>query len=107
MTNQIFSGRTLIVAFEGWNDAAEAASGAAKYIAEATGVESVASVDPEDYYDFQFARPTVFFDEAGIRQLSWPNTELLAPTAASRTEHAEYANICVMLGVEPSRRWRD
>ena len=106
MTNQIFSGRTLIVAFEGWNDAAEAASGAAKYIAEATGVESVASVDPEDYYDFQFARPTVFFDEAGIRQLSWPNTELLAPTAASRTEHAEYANICVMLGVEPSRRWR-
>lgn len=106
MTNQIFSGRTLIVAFEGWNDASEAASGAAKYIAERTGVETVALLDPEDYYDFQFARPSVFFDEAGIRQLSWPNTELMAPTAESRTEHPEYANVHVMIGVEPSRRWR-
>jgi hypothetical protein len=106
LTSQIFSGRTLIVAFEGWNDAAEAASGAAKYIAEISGVEAVAAIDPEDYYDFQFARPTVFFDEAGIRQLSWPNTELMAPTAVSRAEHPEFSNICVMLGVEPSRRWR-
>ena len=106
MTNQIFSGRTLIVAFEGWNDAAEAASGAAKYIAEHTAVETVSLLDPEDYYDFQFARPSVFFDESGVRQLSWPNTELMAPTAASRTEHPEYANVHVMIGVEPSRRWR-
>ena len=106
MTSQIFSGRTLIVAFEGWNDAAEAASGAAQYIAEISGVEAVAAIDPEEYYDFQFARPTVFFDEAGIRQLSWPNTELMAPTAVSRAEHPEFSNICVMLGVEPSRRWR-
>jgi hypothetical protein len=106
LTSQIFSGRTLIVAFEGWNDAAEAASGAAKYIAEISGVEAVAAIDPEEYYDFQFARPTVFFDEAGIRQLSWPNTELMAPTAVSRAEHPEFSNICVMLGVEPSRRWR-
>jgi len=106
LTAQIFHGRTLIVAFEGWNDAAESASGAAKYIAEKTGVESVAALDPEDYYDFQFARPSVFFDETGNRQLSWPNTEMHAPTAASRAEHPEYANLCVMLGVEPSRRWR-
>jgi len=106
LSNQIFSGRTLIVAFEGWNDAAEAASGAAKYLVEKTGVESVAMVDPEDYYDFQFARPSVFFDEAGNRQLSWPNTEMCAPTAASRLAHPEFANIHVMIGVEPSRRWR-
>ena len=106
MTSQIFSGRILIVAFEGWNDAAEAASGAAKYIAEQTAVESVAALDPEDYYDFQFARPSVFFDENGLRQLSWPNTEMLAPTAPSRSDHPEYSNICVMIGVEPSRRWR-
>ena len=106
MSNQIFSGRTLIVAFEGWNDAAEAASGAAKYLVEKTGVESVAMVDPEDYYDFQFARPSVFFDENGDRQLSWPNTEMCAPTAASRVAHPEFANIHLMIGVEPSRRWR-
>jgi predicted ATP-grasp superfamily ATP-dependent carboligase len=106
LTSQVFSGRILIVAFEGWNDAAEAASGAAKYIAELTGVESVAAVEPEDYYDFQFARPSVFFDPEGNRQLSWPTTEMLAPTAISRNEHPEFANISVMLGVEPSRRWR-
>ncbi|MEY4367727.1 MAG: hypothetical protein RLZ28_1142 [Actinomycetota bacterium] len=106
MSNKIFSGRTLIVAFEGWNDAAEAASGAAKYLVEKTGVESVAMVDPEDYYDFQFARPSVFFDESGDRKLSWPNTEMCAPTAASRIANPEFANIHVMIGVEPSRRWR-
>jgi hypothetical protein len=106
LSNKIFSGRTLIVAFEGWNDAAEAASGAAKYLVEKTGVESVAMVDPEDYYDFQFARPSVFFDESGDRKLSWPNTEMCAPTAASRIANPEFANIHVMIGVEPSRRWR-
>ena len=106
MTSQIFQGRTLIVAFEGWNDAAESASGAAKFIIENTGVESVGALDPEDYYDFQFARPSVFFDEDGNRQLSWPNTEMLAPTANSRANNPQYANVSVLLGVEPSRRWR-
>ena len=48
MSAQIFSGRTLIVAFEGWNDAAESASGAVKFICEQIKADVVASVDPED-----------------------------------------------------------
>ena len=53
--SQLQTGRVLIVAFEGWNDAGEAASGAARVIARELNADVVAAVDPEDYYDFQFS----------------------------------------------------
>ncbi|MEN9970072.1 MAG: hypothetical protein RLZZ229_280 [Actinomycetota bacterium] len=104
--NQIFLGRTLVVAFEGWNDAAESASGAAKYICEQIGADVVATVDPEDYYDFQFTRPTVSFDKDGQRELAWPSTDFCAPNAQVLVEHPEFAKVHVLIGTEPSRRWQ-
>ena len=48
----------LIAAFEGWNDAGEAASGAVEHLAQRLeGRPPVAALDPEDYYDFQVNRP--------------------------------------------------
>jgi hypothetical protein len=102
----IFAGRTLIVAFEGWNDAAESASAAAKFICEKLNADVVATVDPEDYYDFQFARPSVSFDAEGNRQLSWPSTDLCAPAVEVVAEDPQMGRIHVLLGVEPSRRWQ-
>ena len=55
----ILSGRLLVVAFEGWNDAGEAASGAVRTLKEQLELYPIAEVDPEDYFDFQFNRPTV------------------------------------------------
>lgn len=104
--NLLKSGRMLIVAFEGWNDAGEAASGAAKVIARSLNADVVASVDPEDYYDFQFSRPTVSFDDAGNRQLAWPTTEYYAPGVDVVQSRPELSRINVLLGVEPSRRWK-
>ena len=83
----------LIVSFEGWNDAGEAASGAAKVIARSLNADVVASVDPEDYYDFQFTRPTVSYDADGSRTLDWPGTEMCIPAAEAIERLGEFSAI--------------
>jgi PAC2 family len=103
---QIFSGRTLIVAFEGWNDAAESASGAVKYICEQIKADVVAAVDPEDYYDFQFTRPTVSHDSDGNRVLDWPGTEMCIPSPEAISENPSIKKLSVLVGTEPARRWK-
>lgn len=102
----LFAGRTLIVAFEGWNDAAESASAAAKFVCEKLNADVVATVDPEDYYDFQFTRPSVSYDLEGNRQISWPTTDLCAPGVEVLAEDPSLNRVNVLLGVEPSRRWQ-
>lgn len=106
MSGQIFAGRTLIVAFEGWNDASESASGAVKFICEQIKANVVASVDPEDYYDFQFTRPTVSYDADGARQLEWPGTEMCIPASEAIAENPAWSRISVLIGTEPARRWK-
>ena len=102
----LFAGRTLIVAFEGWNDAAESASSAAKFVCERLNADVVATVDPEDYYDFQFTRPSVSYDADGNRQINWPSTDFCSPGVEIAAESATLGRIHVLLGVEPSRRWQ-
>lgn len=101
----MLSGRILLVAFEGWNDATEAASGALRTISEQLKVQTLAAVDPEDYYDFQFSRPMLELDDQGNRSLSWPGTELLAASEQGLEANPGAENIFLLLGTEPSRRW--
>lgn len=102
----IFSQRTLVIAFEGWNDAAEAATQAVKMIAEEIEADTVQSIDPEEYCEFHYARPQVVFDEAGDRQIRWPATELMVPSPEVVAARPELANLFIMLGIEPSLKWR-
>ncbi|MEY2694203.1 MAG: hypothetical protein RL142_551 [Actinomycetota bacterium] len=97
---EMFSGRTLIVAFEGWNDAGEAASGAARFLLDTVGANPEFEIEPQDYYDFQFARPQVYFDTEGKRALRWPGAVIYKP------DMAELFNLRVLLGVEPNRNWQ-
>lgn len=97
----ILSGRVLICAFEGWNDAAESASTAAKLVCDSLSCETVAEIDPEDYYDFQFTRPTVSFTDAGDRELSWPTTSFMISK-----EKSPFDRFSVLIGAEPARRWK-
>ena len=76
-------GRLLIVAFEGWNDAGEAATGAARLLAERLNLVEIASVDPELYFDYQFTRPTIQTDDDGVRRLSWPGAAICRSTPAA------------------------
>jgi len=101
----MLSGRVLLVAFEGWNDATEGASGALKAIAEQLQMNTLGAVDPEDYYDFQFSRPMVELDANGNRIISWPGCELLQSSSEKLTENSALQNLYLLLGTEPSRRW--
>jgi hypothetical protein len=111
-------GRLLVVAFEGWNDAGEAASGAVKALKEVLDVVAIADVDPEDYYDFQLNRPTIEFDDDGQRRIRWPSVTFYGPAnddglpRAAAPERVldvsgtNHDNIYLLLGTEPSRGWR-
>lgn len=104
--SSIFDSRTLVIAFEGWNDAAEGATLAASEIVNQLGAVVLESVDPEEYYDFQFSRPIVKNLEDGKRELIWPTTELMGPSADKIQDFPKMANLFVLTGPEPSRRWR-
>ena len=91
----------LIVAFEGWNDAGEAATGAVDHLLEIWDATWLGDIDPEDYYDFQVNRPQVSLDEDGVRELVWPTTRVFyaRPTSADR-------DVVIIRGIEPNNRWR-
>ncbi len=91
----------LVAAFEGWNDAADAATGAVDHLEEVWGATPFAALDPEDYYDFQVNRPMVSLGEDGGRRLSWPSTRLsFARVPGSKRD------IVLVRGIEPNIRWR-
>ena len=91
-----------VVAFEGWNDACDAASGALNYLLSlADANEPFAAIDPEEFFDFQAARPTVQVDEGGTRSLTWPTTKFFA---APRPDDSR--DLLLVLGEEPSLRWK-
>jgi predicted ATP-grasp superfamily ATP-dependent carboligase len=90
----------MIAAFEGWNDAGEAATAAIEHLTEVWNAEIVAALDPEDYYDFQVSRPRVVLDD-GKRRISWPTTRILLATSSSLDR-----DVLLVQGIEPSTRWR-
>ena len=66
----------LICAFKGWNDAADAASSAITFVAGALGGQRFATIDPEEFYDFQSTRPQVKLVDGHARRIEWPAVEL-------------------------------
>ncbi|HEY7854700.1 MAG TPA: PAC2 family protein [Aquiluna sp.] len=101
----MLAGRILLVAFEGWNDATEAASGALRAISDQLKAQTLEAVDPEDYYDFQFSRPLLELDDDGNRSLLWPGTELLQASKEGLKANPGAENLFLLIGTEPSRRW--
>jgi proteasome assembly chaperone (PAC2) family protein len=91
----------LVAAFEGWNDAADAASGVVDHLLEVWDAKLAAVIDPEDFYDFQMNRPVVGTDEHGMRRITWPSTQLsvASPPGALR-------DVILLRGIEPNMRWR-
>ncbi len=91
----------VIAAFEGWNDAGDAASTAARYLIDRWDAELIADVDPEDFYDFTSTRPHVRLDDDGRRVIDWPATEIYA----ARIPGSDQA-VVVIVGTEPQLHWR-
>ena len=90
-----------VVAFGGWNDAASAATNAARFVVRRLGARRFASIDPEDFYDFRETRPQVRIDASGQREVIWPSNEFFY----ARNPTGPH-DIVVGVGIEPNLHWR-
>jgi hypothetical protein len=92
-----------IAAFEGWNDAAEAASGVVNHLGIAWESTPIAAIDPDDFYDFQVNRPVIEVVAGKTERLVWPTTRLSLARAA---DTGLSRDLVLVHGVEPNMRWR-
>ena len=98
----------MIIAFSGWNDAAQAATGAIDHILEVWRdrddsiiPQLIAEIEPEDFYDFQVNRPQVSINESSIRSITWPTTQIFGLQIPHLSQ-----DLVLVTGVEPSIRWK-
>jgi proteasome assembly chaperone (PAC2) family protein len=91
----------MLCAFNGWNDAGEAASAAVSFIHSSFEAEEVASIDPEEFFDFTAVRPTVRLTDGVTREIDWP----VGRVSAAPVPGAE-GDLVLLQATEPSLRWR-
>ncbi len=91
----------LVMAFGGWNDAGQAATSAVRFLIEGWSAERFASIDPEEFFDFTSARPTIRLAPGRQREIEWPSNAFFykADPALSR-------DFVLLLGTEPHLKWR-
>ena len=91
----------LVAAFRGWNDAGDAASFSASHLKRVWNAKLIASVDPEEFYDFQAVRPQVELEDGLTRKITWPTNEVYG----AQLEGAPH-DVLLLIGTEPNLRWR-
>jgi predicted ATP-grasp superfamily ATP-dependent carboligase len=90
----------MVCAFRGWNDAADAASAALTFVGSALGATRFATIDPEEFFDFQSTRPKIKLTEGRAREITWPAVEIFE----ARVPRAP-RDLILLSGAEPSMRW--
>lgn len=88
----------LVTAFEGWNDAGEAATDSIDHIRQLWDTELLGELEPDDYYDFQVTRPHIRIDDVR-RSITWPTTRFYLSRGPDR-------DFVLVHGIEPNMRWR-
>ena len=89
----------LVVAFSGWNDAGDAASLAVQQLIASLPSRLVATIDPEEFFEFQATRPQVRLLDGAIREIVWPPNDLYAASSPG-------TDLLLLSGTEPQLRWR-
>ncbi len=89
----------ILAAFTGWNDAGDAASSALRHLVEHWNATPLAEIDPEEFTDFATIRPHVRLADGVTRQIVWPTVGLWSVSTPG-------ADVIIVLGPEPSLRWR-
>jgi predicted ATP-grasp superfamily ATP-dependent carboligase len=89
----------MVAAFAGWNDAGDAATMAVRHLIDATGAQLVATIDPEEFVEFQSTRPSVRLVDGTTRTIDWPTTEIWSAAAP-------FGDIMLVVGIEPQLKWR-
>jgi len=91
----------LVAAFEGWNDAGNAASEAAAYLVRTWNGSRFAVFESEDLFDYTSTRPQVKLESGETRRLEWPSV-LLSSAAVPGADR----DVIFLSGPEPQLRWR-
>jgi proteasome assembly chaperone (PAC2) family protein len=91
----------MVCSFRGWNDAAAAASTALAAIGNSLDSEPIASIDPEEYFDFQSTRPTITMGAGEVRHIEWPENNFIAVRIPGGDR-----DLVLLDGTEPNLRWR-
>jgi proteasome assembly chaperone (PAC2) family protein len=91
----------LVASFRGWNDGGQGASMANGFLSRTWRAEKFASIDSENFFDFQSTRPHVTLVEGSVRRIDWPENvfEHARPARSDR-------DAVLLLGTEPGLRWR-
>jgi proteasome assembly chaperone (PAC2) family protein len=92
---------TLIMAFGGWIDAGQAATGALKHLVNDLPATRLARIDPEEFFVFTQERPEVRLRPDGGRDIHWPKSEFY-----SWSPEDEGNGLLLFCGPEPHQRWR-
>jgi len=95
----VLSEPVAVMAFEGWGDAGESASLAAAAFLKNPDGELLATIDPDQHFDFQVRRPQIDIDSAGVRSISWPSNELHHLRIGDR-------DVVLVAGEEPHYQWK-
>jgi hypothetical protein len=92
----------MIASFAGWNDAADAATTAVRYMSERLSAEKFATIDPEEFYVFSDTRPLTRFNTENKREIEWPTNQFsFVPEFAGKNR-----SLVTLVGVEPDLKWR-
>jgi proteasome assembly chaperone (PAC2) family protein len=89
----------LVAAFSGWNDAGDAATGAADWLVRQRDPVRLAGIDPDEHLDYQSHRPQIELVDGVARAVTWPANDCYAVTFDER-------DLVVLKGVEPNVRWK-
>ena len=103
--SNIFGGRVLIVALDGWTDAGMASTGAVSYIKDKLASELLIEVDDQDYFDLLRQRPIIVLDEHGERDFLWPSIELFGPGPKTPIQQKDIS-LYFLTGQEPALQWQ-
>jgi proteasome assembly chaperone (PAC2) family protein len=92
----------LVAAFAGWNDAAESATSAARFLSQCWSARRVGWILPEEYFHFGLTRPEVRIQEGTqTREIRWPANEFFLSQEASLPREA-----IILAGIEPHLKWQ-
>jgi proteasome assembly chaperone (PAC2) family protein len=92
---------TMVMAYGGWIDAGQAATGALRHLVRDLSATRVARIDPEQFFVFTQERPDVKMREDGGRDIHWPRSEFFACHPWEGRD-----GLLLFCGPEPHQRWR-
>jgi proteasome assembly chaperone (PAC2) family protein len=91
----------VVAAFAGWNDAADAATTAVKFLIDRWKPIKFADIEAEEFFVFTETRPTISTRKGVLRAISWPSNQFLSLITPQFER-----DIILYIGVEPQLKWK-